>query len=69
VPDLPGLTATCERAGARTLKTLVKREDGSLAGQAIFAVSEDGTRLTATNSGFDSQLRSFQQQTVWDRQV
>ena len=67
VPDFPGLTATCERSGARTLQSLVTREDGSIAGQAIFAVSDDGTRLTATNSGFDSQLRPFEQQTVWDR--
>jgi hypothetical protein len=67
LPGLPGLTATCERSGARTLQTAVKREDGSLAGQAVFAVSEDGTLLTATNSGFDAQLRPFQQQTVWER--
>lgn len=67
VPDFPGLTAVCERSGGRTLQTAVRREDGSLAAQAVFSVSEDGMSLTATNSGVDSQLRPFQQQTIWER--
>jgi hypothetical protein len=30
-------------------------------------VSPDGAWLTATNFGYDTQLRQFQQRTVWDR--
>ena len=29
----------------------------------------DGTSLTATNFGYDTQLRQFKQQTVWERQT
>jgi hypothetical protein len=67
VPDFPGLTKTCGRPEPRTVQTDVRREDGSLAGQAIFIVSSDGQSLTAINSGFDSQLREFKQKTSWDK--
>jgi hypothetical protein len=49
--------------------TMVIGRDWSIAGEAIFAVSEDGALLTATNSGVDAQLRPFQPQTVWNRQA
>jgi hypothetical protein len=67
VPGFPGLNSVSTRPAPNTIRTDVKREDGSLAGQAIFVVSDDGTTLTATNTGFDSQLRQFRQFTVWDR--
>ena len=31
-------------------------------------VSDDSKTLTATNFGWDAQLRQFKQRTVWDRQ-
>lgn len=68
VPDFPGLTTTSGRPDPRTIHTDVRREDGSLAGQATFTVSVDGRSLTAINSGFDTQLRQFKQTTSWDRQ-
>lgn len=67
VPDFTGLSATCSRPDGQTVHTDVRREDGSIAGQATYVVSADGQSLTAVNSGFDSQLRQFRQRTSWDR--
>jgi hypothetical protein len=67
VPDFPGLSAVCIRPDERTLRAEVRRDDGSVAGQGVFELSPDGLSLTATNSGFDSQLREFRQRTVWER--
>ena len=36
-------------------------------GGGTYVVSADGKSLTATNFGWDSQLRQFEQRTVWDR--
>jgi len=68
VPDFPGLSTISTRPDPQTVHTDVRREDGSVAGQATFVVSIDGRSLTSINSGFDSQLRQFKQQTIWDRQ-
>lgn len=68
VPNLPGLSAICTLRDPGTLHADVRREDGSVAGQATYAVSADGQSLTAITSGFDSQLRQFEQRTNWDRQ-
>ena len=67
VPDFPGLSAVCIRPDARTLRAEVRREEGSIAGQGVFELTPDGLSLTATNSGFDSQLREFKQRTLWNR--
>jgi hypothetical protein len=67
LPDLPGLTVVSTRPDSNTLHSEAKREDGSLVGGGTYVVSEDGRSLTATNFGFDSQLRQFKQSTVWDR--
>jgi hypothetical protein len=67
LPELPGLTVVTTRPHPNTLHTEAKREDGSLVGGGTYAVSEDGGTLTATNFGYDSQLRKFKQSTVWDR--
>jgi hypothetical protein len=67
VPDFPGLTTISTCPDARTLHTDVRREDGSIAAQSTFVVAPDRLSLAATNSGFDSQLRQFTQQTVWSR--
>jgi len=45
----------------------VKREDGSIAGEGSCVAADDGKTMTATTSGFDSQLRRFEMRTVWDR--
>ena len=65
VPDLPGLTAVVTQPDPRTVCATVRREDGSVVGEGRYAVSADGSRMTATNSGFDSQIRRFEMQTVW----
>ena len=67
VPGLPGLTAICTRRDPNAISAEVRREDGTLAGQAEYVVSPDGRSLAATTSGFDTQLRQFRQYTVWDR--
>jgi hypothetical protein len=67
VPGLPGLTAVCRRRDPNAIIVEVRREDGTLAGQADYVVSPDGRSLSATTSGFDTQLRQFRQFTIWDR--
>ncbi len=67
VPELPGLTAIAKRPNPNTLHLEVKREDGSVVGGATYAVLEAGKELVATTFGYDSQLRQFEQHTVWDR--
>ena len=67
VPDLPGLTAVVTQPDPRTVCARVTREDGSVVGEERYAVSPDGTRMTATNSGYDSQIRRFEMQTAWRR--
>ena len=69
LPDFPGLAVTSTRPDERTLHTESRREDGSIAGEGTYAVSEDGQSLSATTAGFDSQLRRFEQRTSWDKQV
>ncbi|MDP6582775.1 MAG: hypothetical protein QF681_19150 [Vicinamibacterales bacterium] len=67
-PDLPDLTTVTTRPDPNTLKSEVRRDDGSIAGEGTYAVSADGRSLTGTVAGFDSQLRRFETRTVWDRQ-
>ena len=67
VPDLHGLTAVCTRPDPATLRTEARREDGSVAGEGTYTVSPDTGWLTATTTGYDTQLRQFKQQTVWQR--
>jgi len=68
VPDLPGLSAVATRPDANTITAEARREDGSVVGGGRFVVSPDGRSMTATNFGYDTQLRQFQQQTVWERE-
>jgi hypothetical protein len=68
VPDFPGLKAVATRPDPNTITGEARREDGSVVGGGTYVVSADGKSLTATNFGWDSQLRQFKQQTVWDRQ-
>lgn len=67
VPDLYGLTAVTTQPNPYTLVGQVRREDGSLVGEGEYVVSDDGRALTATTAGWDTQLRQFRTQTVWDR--
>jgi hypothetical protein len=68
IPDFAGLSAVATRPDPYTLTGEARREDGSVAGGGTMVVSADGKSLTATNFGYDSQLRQFKQQTVWDRE-
>jgi serine/threonine protein kinase len=68
IPDFPGLSAVATRPNPQTLHGEARREDGSIVGGGTLVVSADGNLLTATNFGFDSQLREFKTQTVWDRE-
>jgi hypothetical protein len=68
VPDFPGLTAVTSRPQPNAIHAEVRREDGTIAGEGSYVVSEDGKSLTATTAGFDTQLRRFEMRTVWDRQ-
>jgi hypothetical protein len=68
VPDFPGLKAVAMRPEPNTIDCEVRREDGSVVGGGTYVVSADGKSLTATNFGWDSQLRQFKQRSVWDRQ-
>jgi hypothetical protein len=68
VPDFPGLISIVTRPDLNTLAAEVRREDGSVVGGGTYVVSPDGNLLTATNFGYDTQLRQFKQKTVWDRQ-
>jgi hypothetical protein len=67
IEGFPGLTSVTTRPNRNTIRAEAKREDGSLAGEGTYVVADDGKTMTATTKGFDSQLRPFTQQTVWDR--
>jgi hypothetical protein len=55
------------RPNRDTIRAEARREDGSLAGEGTYVLTDDGHTLTAATTGFDSQLRPFTMQTVWDR--
>ena len=67
IPGMPNLKALATRPDSNTIHGEARREDGSVVGGGTYMVSADGTTLTVTNFGWDSQLRQFQQKTVWDR--
>jgi hypothetical protein len=68
VPGFSGLKAVAHRPDPNTIRGEARREDGSVVGGGTYVVSADGKSLSVTNFGYDSQLRQFQQRTVWDRQ-
>lgn len=67
VEGLPGLTSVTTRPNPNTIRAEAKREDGSIAGEGTYVVTDDGATMIATTKGFDSQLRTFTMRTVWDR--
>ncbi len=58
----------CTRLNARTIRSEVRNEDGTLVGGGTLTLSADGECLTIANFGYDSQLREVKQQTLWNRQ-
>ena len=68
VPDFPGLKTVTTRPQPNVLRAEVRREDGSIAGEGTYVVADDGTYMTATTAGFDTQLRRFEMRTIWDRE-
>jgi hypothetical protein len=68
VAEFPGLVSIVSRPDPNTLAAEVRRQDGSVVGGGTYVVSPDGNLLTATNFGYDTQLRQFTQKTVWNRQ-
>jgi hypothetical protein len=67
IPDFPGLNTVHTRPDPNTIAVEARRADGSVVGGGTYVVSPDGKSLTATTSGWDSQLRQFKLRTVWDR--
>jgi hypothetical protein len=67
LPDFPGLSVVAHRPDPRTIRSEVRREDGSVVGGGSYVVSEDGRSMLATTFGYDTQLRQFQTQTAWER--
>ena len=67
VDALPGLTSVTTRPTPTTIHAEARREDGSVAGEGTYVVAADGRTMSATTTGFDSQLRPFTMRTVWDR--
>jgi hypothetical protein len=67
IPDFPGLSTVTTRPDARTLRAEARRDDGSVAAEGTYAVSDDGRTLIATTAGFDTQLRRFEMKTAWER--
>jgi hypothetical protein len=67
VDGFPGLASVTTRPSRNTIRAEATREDGSLAGEGTYVVADDGQTMTATTKGFDSQLRPFTMQTLWNR--
>ena len=67
VDGAPGVSSFSFRSDPRTIRMQGKR-DGQVIGEATYAVSEDGARLTATVWGTDAQQRHFQTVVVFDRE-
>jgi len=65
--DFPELLEVASRLTPNALHSEARRPDGSVVGEGDYVVSPDGMSMTATTTGFDSQLRRFQISTVWDR--
>ncbi len=66
VPGAPGVTSAATSPDPNTID-VVARKDGQIVGEARYAVSADGTTLTATVRGTDGQQRPFQTVVVCDR--
>lgn len=67
VEGFAGLVSVTNRPAPNVIHAEARREDGTIAGEGSYVVSEDGLSLTATTAGFDSQLRRFEMRTVWDK--
>ncbi len=68
VAEVPGVNYSSTSPNPNTILSEARKGD-AIVGQASYVVSEDGSRLTATVRGMDSERRTFQTQLVWDRQA
>jgi hypothetical protein len=67
VPNPPGTVVKATRPEPNVIQVDAKQE-GRVVGQARYAVSSDGTSLTAETWGIDAQGRSFKTKIVFDRE-
>ncbi len=65
VPQAPGFTAI-STLSAGSLES-IGLKDGAVLGRSTYAVSPDGTTMTATVSGIDAAGKEFDQVIVFDR--
>jgi hypothetical protein len=65
-PQAPGVAVATTWVGAHVLETVAKK-DGHVVGSGSYAVSQDGTTLTATVAGTDAAGARFEQVIVFDR--
>lgn len=65
-PQAPGVVVVARWKNSHTLETEA-RKDGHVVGSGSYAVSEDGTTLTATIAGTDAAGAAFEQVIVFDR--
>ena len=65
-PQAPGVVEVTTWIGMHVLAT-EGRKDGRTLARATYAVSDDGTMLTATVSGTDGAGKAFDQVIVFDR--
>jgi hypothetical protein len=65
VPEAPGFTAI-STLSAHGLES-IGQKDGATLGRSTYAVSADGTTMTATVSGIDAAGKEFDQVIVFDR--
>ena len=66
VSQAPGVTVVTKWAGPHSLETTAWK-DGQSAGRGLYAVSADGSTLTATVGGTDAAGKAFEQVIVFDR--
>ena len=65
-PQAPGVVVVAKWTGTHVLETEA-RKDGRVVGGGSYAVSSDGTTLTATVAGTDAAGAPFEQVIVFDR--
>jgi len=66
LPDFPEIVGVANQPNPNTIRASARAGDRTL-GEGIYVISEDGSTLTATVTGIDTQHRTFQTTVVWDR--
>ena len=67
VPGAPGVIGISSLPDPHTLRAEARIGD-RVVGEGTYVVSADGSTLTATVRGMDTQQRAFQTTVVWDRE-